>query len=86
MNTNSPLYKFCLSVHKTNDYSNFFKELEKKLEKEMKIREKEYSIKHSLEKKYSSNMKIKGPSRLFFKEGGNVMKRYKTEHNRIPTT
>ena len=91
MATGTALYRFCLSAHKANDFSHFFRQLDLHLEKELRTREKQSAIKLSVEKqplqkKYSSNSKIKVGSKQLVRADGRILKRYKTEHNQIATS
>ena len=100
MATGTALYRFCLNAHKTNNFSHFFRQLDLHLEKELRTREKQSAIKlsldkqsaikltveKSLQKKYSSNSKVKVASKQLVRADGRILKRYKTEHNQIATS
>lgn len=80
--TSSFLYQYCLAVHKSNSNLNFFEELDRKIEKELKNRDRITAI-QSLEKKIFSNKKFKIGKSLN-KDLVTQIKRHKTEHNGVP--
>ncbi len=81
LQTSTILYKYCLNVHKTNSYSNFFEELDRKIEKELKNKER-MSVVQSLEKRFHSNLKLN--NRKNMNKDENSLRRHRTEHNHAP--